>query len=491
MEKTPFDNPAYQSTDELPTKQSPEMNGEATPGPGDIPMTKRQILKNVLVLSFGFMFLFTAFQSMANLQTSLNKEDGVGAWSLSAIYAALIVSCMFLPKFVIARLGCKWTVPLCMIGYALYMGANFYAVIWLMTIAGVILGFGAAPMWSAKCTYLTQIGVWYAKLTKQSEDAIINRFFGFFFMMFQTSQIWGNLISSSVFSSRPDNYTDDVINRTVEELEICGADFCPDYAINNPSFEQPQSKVYTVCGIYLGCAVVAMIIVSLLLDPITLDKEASAEDRRLNPGLLVATFRHLFSSPAQMLLIPLTVYSGVEQAFVGGDYTKSYISCTLGIWNIGYVMICYGVTDALCSFLFGRLVQYVGHIPFFVLATIVHGGLQIALLLWKPSQDQVVIFYVIAAFWGMGDAVIQTQINALYGALFTENTEAAFANYRLWESVGFVATYAYNDRLCTSKKLYVCLAFLGTGILGYGTVEVMERKKQSKEVSITAAAYKY
>lgn len=62
------------------------------------PMSRLRIFKNILVLSFGFMFLFTAFQSMANLQTSLNKEQGVGAWSLSAIYAALIVSCMFLPK---------------------------------------------------------------------------------------------------------------------------------------------------------------------------------------------------------------------------------------------------------------------------------------------------------------------------------------------------------------------------------------------------------
>jgi len=30
-------------------------------------------------------------------------------------------------------------------------------------------------------------------------------------------------------------------------------------------------------------------------------------------------------------------------------------------------MICYGVVDAICSFAFGRLVQFVGHIPFFVL----------------------------------------------------------------------------------------------------------------------------
>lgn len=55
-----------------------------------------------------------------------------------------------------------------------------------------------------------------------------------------------------------------------------------------------------------------------------------------------------------------------------------------------------------------------------VAATIVHGALQIILLLWTPTPDREVLFYVIAAFWGMGDAVIQTQINGslislLYG----------------------------------------------------------------------------
>ena len=48
-------------------------------------------------------------------------------------------------------------------------------------------------------------------------------------------------------------------------------------------------------------------------------------------------------------------------------YFQSFVGCALGIENIGYVMICYGITDAVCSMSFGRLVQFVGHIPFFIL----------------------------------------------------------------------------------------------------------------------------
>lgn len=76
-------------------------------------------------------------------------------------------------------------------------------------------------------------------------------------------------------------------------------------------------------------------------------------------------------------------------------------------------------------------------------------------------------------------------VAALYGALFTENTEAAFANYRLWESMGFMMTYAYNNYPCTNIKLYVCLGFLGAGMLGYTAVEIKERNKKQEKEDIT------
>ena len=34
---------------------------------------KRRMMKNVICISFAFMLLFTAFQSMASLQSSINK----------------------------------------------------------------------------------------------------------------------------------------------------------------------------------------------------------------------------------------------------------------------------------------------------------------------------------------------------------------------------------------------------------------------------------
>ena len=167
----------------LGTYRAPTLQDSPT-----LKMSKARIQKNLVVVSFGFLCLFTAFESLSNLQSSINKDASLGTNGLATIYAALVVSCMFLPPVIIARLGCKWTIAFSMLCYILYMCANFYVRYYTIIPSAIILGLGAAPLWSAKCTYLTETGVWYSKLTGTTEDDVINRFFGFFFMVFQISK---------------------------------------------------------------------------------------------------------------------------------------------------------------------------------------------------------------------------------------------------------------------------------------------------------------
>lgn len=134
---------------------------------------KFSILKNVIVISIAFMLLFTAFQSMANLQSSINKVrtiwgqlfvyifpfkvDGLGTWSLVTIYATLVLSCMFVPTLMISKLTVKYTMVASILCYSTYIAAQFYPEFYTLVPGAIILGLGAAPMWSAKCTYLSQV----------------------------------------------------------------------------------------------------------------------------------------------------------------------------------------------------------------------------------------------------------------------------------------------------------------------------------------------
>lgn len=184
--------------------------------------------------------------------------------------------------------------------------------------------------------------------------------------------------------------------------------------------------------------------------------------------------------PNQQLLIPVTVWIGMEQAFIGADFTQAYVSCALGIHHIGYVMICFGVVNAICSILFGSVMKYIGRIPIIALGAIVHGAIVIIMLFWRPHPNSQLIFFAMSGLWGVGDAVWQTQINGLYGLLFRRNKEAAFSNYRLWESAGFVIAYAYATTLCARMKLYILICVLLLGVFGYIIVEIRYRRKQRR-----------
>ena len=87
------------------------------------------------------------------------------------------------------------------------------------------------------------------------------------------------------------------------------------------------------------------------------------------------------------------------------------MSCALGIHNVGYVMICFGVVNAICSVVFGSAMKFVGRVPIMVLGVLVHAVLVVVLLFWKPRPDGPLVFFAISGLWGVGDAVWQTQVN--------------------------------------------------------------------------------
>ncbi len=74
---------------------------------------------------------------------------------------------------------------------------------------------------------------------------------------------------------------------------------------------------------------------------------------------------------------------------------------------------------------------------------------------------------------------------ALYGCLFTQESEAAFSNYRMWESLGFIIAFAYSNYICTSVKLYILISVLSIGMIGYFIVEWLHRKEH-KPTAINA-----
>ncbi|XP_032264129.1 protein unc-93 homolog A [Phoca vitulina] len=432
-------------------------------------------LKNVLVVSFGFLLLFTAYGGLQSLQSSLYSEEGLGVTALSTLYGGMLLSSMFLPPLLIKKFGCKWTIVISMCCYVAFSLGNFYASWYTLIPTSILLGLGAAPLWSAQCTYLTIMGNTQAEKVGKVGRDVVNQYFGIFFLIFQSSGVWGNLISSLVFGQMP---TQEAIPE--EQLLSCGASDCLMAAASTNSTQRPsQTLVYTLLGIYTGSGVLAVLLIAVFLEPIKDAQQESEGEKLPFWSALLSTLR-LLRDKRLCLLGLLPLYSGFEQAFLAGDYTRSYTTCALGIQFVGYVMICFSATNSLCSVLYGSLSQHTGRIALYALGAVTHLSCIIALLLWRPHPHQLAVFFMFSGLWGVADAVWQTQNNALYGVLFEKNKEAAFANYRLWEALGFVIAFGYSTFLCVNIKLYILLGVLSLTMLAYGTVEYLEAKSLAR-----------
>jgi hypothetical protein len=157
-----------------------------------------------------------------------------------------------------------------MLCYAPYIASQFYPRFYTLVPAGILVGLGAAPMWASKATYLTTLGQVYAKLTAQSVEAIIVRFFGFFFLAWQSAELWGNLISSLVLSSGAHGGSGGHENFSEAALDLCGANFCVESTSDNANLERPPDKeIYEISAIYLACIISAVIIIALFMDPLS------------------------------------------------------------------------------------------------------------------------------------------------------------------------------------------------------------------------------
>ncbi|XP_054718402.1 protein unc-93 homolog A-like [Uloborus diversus] len=125
--------------------------------------TDRQIIKNLFVLCSGFLFLYIAYDALFMLQSTMNREQGIGVACQAIVYSFFCLCSLLLPKYIIKKLGSKVTLTIGMFACVPYVAANFYPHWAVMVPCALSAGFGSSLLWASQCTYLNEISVLYAK----------------------------------------------------------------------------------------------------------------------------------------------------------------------------------------------------------------------------------------------------------------------------------------------------------------------------------------
>jgi len=306
----------------------------------------------------------------------------------------------------------------------------------------------------------------------------MTRFFCIFYFIFQLNQVVGNMISSLVLKQKESNST----NRSMDDL-ICGAAFCPSTALPSSANNVERSTVNILLGILIAITCLAIVVLYFFLDPLKEKEEVNTQSTRV---VFLSTIK-LLKDRRVLMLIPITVISGLEEGFMFGDFTKAYVTCSIGIEMVGFVMICFGATCCATSMVLVTVAKQVSILAVMVIGMLLHLGLMCSFLYWDIERTDYIGLFASAGVWGICDAIWQTQIVAFYGIIFHDKRDEAMSLSKLWLSLGFIIAFAYGNLLCQKVKIYIFITLLVVGMAMYGYLEYEWRKlRKMEKMSIEA-----
>lgn len=107
---------------------------------------------------------------------------------------------------------------------------------------------------------------------------------------------------------------------------------------------------------------------------------------------------------------------GIDTATFNFFFLKAYVTCSLGEKYVGYSMIVMGAANVLGAVVVALCAKHIPREVVFGIGGIIHMGIMIGFLIWIPDKTKH-IHFILAASWGVCDAVWQTQCNSKFISL--------------------------------------------------------------------------
>ncbi|XP_054283859.1 UNC93-like protein MFSD11 isoform X3 [Macrosteles quadrilineatus] len=428
-------------------------------------------LLNVTVLGLAFMLIFTAFQTMGNIEKtvldSITRDDptftGNGYTSLAIIYTVFAL-CNWLAPSLISVLGPRVTMLLGGIIYLLFIASFLYPQTWLLYAASGMLGAGAAAIWTAQGCYLTL----------NSDANTISRNSGIFWAMLQSSMFLGNTFVSLVFQGK---------------AEIDAGS---------------RHLVFTVLCVVAGLGVVVL---AVLPRPRTHDGECTPQTNE-GPLNALKSAGSLFVTKEMLLLCVTFLYTGFELSFYCGVYsscigfTKEFGDSAKTLVGMSGIFI--GVGEVLGGVVFGLMGSRTnrwGRDPIVILGFIIHVVAFFSIYLNLPNtspfgetvdkahiQSSAFLAILGSLMLGLGDSCFNTQILSILGGMYPDDSAPAFAIFKFTQSLSAAGSFFYSNQVGLYMQLYMLAAWGTAGTLTFCLVENMNRQLRAYTPSAVVTA---
>nr|XP_029481559.1 UNC93-like protein MFSD11 [Oncorhynchus nerka]XP_046186875.1 UNC93-like protein MFSD11 [Oncorhynchus gorbuscha] len=424
-------------------------------------------LLNIIILGFGFMFMFTAFQTCGNIEQTVIKSfnstefHGSGYTSMAIIYGVFSASNLIAPS-VVAVIGPQLSMFFSGLVYSGYIAMFIHPYTWSFYTASVVVGIAAAILWTAQGNLLTI----------NSTDATIGRNSGIFWALLQFSLFFGNMYiyfawHGHVHISDEDRQTV-FISLTV--ISLVGSFLF--FLIQKPDPEATPSEASESLLQTESTESASIVVATPGLGSQALDAFKKALQLSVTKEMLLLSISIAYTG------LELTFYSGVYGTCIGamtqfGEDAKSLI---------GLSGIFIGLGEILGGGVFGMLnkCNRFGRNPVVLLGLITH-FVAFYLIFLNIASDapiapeegthlqayitpSVEVALLCSFLLGLGDSCFNTQLLSIVGFMFREDSAPAFAVFKFVQSITAALAFFYSNYLLLHWQLLimVVVGFLGT-----------------------------
>ncbi|ETW09634.1 hypothetical protein, variant [Aphanomyces invadans] len=429
----------------------------------------RECIRGAVVLSVAFLLIFTSYNAIENLETSVIRGEcqgclsgsptgicqfgdvcqdkvqfacdeacaapfhecssSLGSTILGVIYLTFTLSA-FMGPLIPNYLGMKKSMFGSAFIYALFAFANLIVALnptnqglhWAIMIPAAFMeGVGASVLWIAQATYLTELSVLYAKFKHEPVVSSMGVFNGVFYSIFRMSAISGNIISSLVLS---------YFVWPAESLFV----------------------MYTIIGMFGAALMLALPALAKPTGNTEFAKLVPSSDPARSPTDGESSSRGGFSFQAlwavatdnrMIVLAPVFILNGLQQGFATGEFTSNVIRSSLGSGSIGYVMALYGGTNVAASYGFGKLADKYGPLSG-QLVGFAAMLVAFSLCYWVPvakCDGQWALVVVVGVLLSLGDASSTTLTSVVLGQEFPSDAVSVFSIFKVFQSGSAAASY--------------------------------------------------
>ena len=164
-------------------------------------MSSFSFTKNLIVLCLGFIFVYSSFRAIQNLQSSVNGGRDLGVITMTVVHISMVFASLLAPV-IINIFTAKWAMCGGVMCFLAWFSAHVHPTFWTLVPTSMLVGLGQAIIWNAESSYVLKLAFDSATASgnRANLDQEMFRFHGIFLACFQSTHIWGNLISSLMLS---------------------------------------------------------------------------------------------------------------------------------------------------------------------------------------------------------------------------------------------------------------------------------------------------